>query len=260
VHKLNAFDVDQARRSLGAAPSQWLALPPTGPPAAPVPPAAVLAPEAGAVAPPAIAAVPTPAPSPTPALRGPAWAVSPPGGLRYSGRLGSTLIEARRPGGVNVIETGDSEVVLTGGDLSVRIALEPGRTVRVRPVTAAGWSAARSTAGDAIWGIQGYLVNPRLGRALGASSGVLVLDVAGNSSADSLGIRPGDVLVSLNDHPIVAVTPGTLLEFRGLRLVPNRPAVHSLVVVRSGVRRSLPLPRTSGPRDSAGEPPPRRER
>ena len=49
------------------------------------------------------------------------------GNLRYSGRLRDIVnIEARGPGGVNVNEVGDSLVVVTSGDLSVRVALRQG--------------------------------------------------------------------------------------------------------------------------------------
>ena len=46
------------------------------------------------------------------------------GPLRYTGRLGDVVIEARGPGGVTTTES-DSEVVVTAGDLSVRLALRP---------------------------------------------------------------------------------------------------------------------------------------
>jgi len=47
------------------------------------------------------------------------------GPLRYTGRLGDVVIEARGPGGVTATEVSDSEVVITSGDLSVRLALLP---------------------------------------------------------------------------------------------------------------------------------------
>jgi hypothetical protein len=232
--------LDQARRALESSQSPLLAYPSPTPGVAPVPPMAA-SPELTPVPPAAEAVPPVVAPTaPTP--RGLGWAVSPPGGLRYSGRLGSTLIEARRPGGVNVLETGDSEVVLTGGDLSVRIALEPGRVARGRVLAApAGWSSARSSAGDVARGIQGYLVNPRLGRAFGAPYGVLVLDVESGSHADSLGILAGDVLVTLNEHPVRALTSDALLTNRLLRQPAQQPGAQSAVVVRNHVRRELRL-------------------
>jgi len=247
--------LDQARRALETNPSPFLAMP--APPAFMAPSVAPAPPTPG-VQP----APPTPGVAPVPGVAAPrslGWAVAPPGGLRYSGRLGSTVIEARRPGGVDVLETGDSEVVLTGGDLSVRIALEPGSSWRVHPATlATGWGTVRSSAGDVSHGIQGYLVNPRLGEALGASSGVLVLDVAGGSHADSLGIVPGDVLVSLNDHPVVSITPDGPFAGRLLRAATPRPGAASAVVVRAHVRRTLQLQGGHGPRRSTATPPRRR--
>ena len=47
------------------------------------------------------------------------------GPLRYTGRLGDVVIEARGPGSVTATEVSDSEVVVTSGDLSVRLALRP---------------------------------------------------------------------------------------------------------------------------------------
>jgi S1-C subfamily serine protease len=142
-------------------------------------------------------------------------------------------------------------VVLTGGDLSVRIALEPSRVARARVLAApAGWSTARSSAGDVARGLQGYLVNPRLGRALGAPYGVLVLDVESGSHADSLGILPGDVLVSLNEHPVRALTSDALLASRLPRQPARQAGALSGVVVRNHVRRELRLstaPRTQRP-------------
>lgn len=47
------------------------------------------------------------------------------GPLRYSGRLGDAVIEARSPSAVTTTEVTDSEVVVTSRDLSVRIAIRP---------------------------------------------------------------------------------------------------------------------------------------
>jgi hypothetical protein len=47
------------------------------------------------------------------------------GPLRYSGRLGDAVIEARSPWAVTTTEVTDSEVVVTSRDLSVRIAIRP---------------------------------------------------------------------------------------------------------------------------------------
>ncbi|MGD0485434.1 MAG: PDZ domain-containing protein [Gemmatimonadales bacterium] len=236
--------LEQARRALGSSPSPFLAMPA---PRSFMPPSV-----APAIPSPGVQPVqPTPGVAPVPGVATPplGWAVAPPGGLRYSGRLGSTVIEARRPGGVDVLETGDSEVVLTGGDLSVRVALEPGAVVRVRPAPfTVGWATARTGAGDVSQGIQGYLVNPRLADALGAQSGVLVLDVASGSHADSLGILPGDVLVSLNDHPVVSITQDGPFSGRYLRTATPRPGAATAVVVRAHVHRTLELRGGRGPR------------
>jgi hypothetical protein len=236
--------LDQARRALEpdrnpflAVPAPRAFMPPSGVPTLPSPPQAQVAPLAPGMMPLAADASP----------------------LRYSGRLGSAVIEARRPGGVDVLETGDSEVVLAGGDLSVRIALEPGAVVRMRPTPfTMGWATARTGGGDVSQGIQGYLVNPRLADALGAPSGILVLDVAGGSHADSLGILPGDVLVSLNDHPVVSITQDGPFSGRYLRAATPRPGAAAAVVVRAHVRRTLHFPVGSGPRRPVAEPPRRR--
>ncbi len=45
------------------------------------------------------------------------------GRLRYSGRLGANIIEARAPGAINAVEEGDSVIVITSGDMSVRVLL-----------------------------------------------------------------------------------------------------------------------------------------
>jgi|GEM_PF-7005537 len=232
--------LEQAQRALDVTPSPYLAVPAPRAFVAPTAPRAIPAPYA----------TPAPRAAPMPGDASP---------LRYSGRLGSAIIEARRPGGVEVVETGDSEVALTGGDLSVRIALEPGSPWRVRPAAlSAGWGTARTSGGDVSQGIQGYLVNPRLGDALGAPSGVLVLDVARGSHADSLGILPGDVLVSLNDRPVVSITPDGPFAGRMLRSISPRPGAATAVVVRAHVRRTLQWPGTRGPRSPAPAPSRRR--
>jgi PDZ domain len=79
----------------------------------------------------AVAAVPPvpPVPAMAPALAEPpappayGWSRAS-GRLRYSGRLGDVTIEARGPGEVTATES-DSEVVVSAGDLSVRLALRP---------------------------------------------------------------------------------------------------------------------------------------
>jgi len=76
---------------------------------APVPPVATVPPSVS-VAPPAIA-----------------WSYGgTPAPLRYSGRLGDLVnVEARAPGAVNVSEIGDSAIVVTAGDMMVRITRRP---------------------------------------------------------------------------------------------------------------------------------------
>jgi len=221
------------RRSLSGAaralrPSQPYAVWP--PVAAPAPPA----PNVAAPAPPA----PTPV---TP------WTFSGTPRLRYSGRLGNVSVEARRPGSVNVVESGDSSVVLSGGDLTVRIALEGERGWR--GVSTSG-STIRTSSGDVAYGITGYLVNPRLGQALGVRGGVLVLSVEPASHADSLGIEPGDVVVELNDQPAVAILPSRSTG-RG------QAGAATAVVVRDRERRALSLPAATSRTRPRGTPTPR---
>lgn len=91
------------------AESAWAAIPPV-PPVTPVPPT------------PAMPAGPPVAPvAPIPPE---AWHREA-GPLRYSGRLGDVLIEARGQGAVTTTVVSDSEVVVTSRDVSVRIALRP---------------------------------------------------------------------------------------------------------------------------------------
>lgn len=189
-----------------------------------------------------------PAPPQPPFVVSPGVAPAPPrvasiAGLRYSGRLGNTVVEARRPGGVSVVETGDSEVVLTGGDLTVRVAVEPGRVTfgRGSSAGAIGSGVVRTSGSDVAYGITGYLVNARLGAALGAPSGVLVLEVEPGSHADSLGVVPGDVLVELNDRPVGSITQSRVFGGRFLRPATLQPGAQTAVVVRSRERRALLL-------------------
>ncbi len=111
----------------------------------PVPSLAPL--EAAPTAPPAIAAAPTAAPAvPAAPLAAavPAVPLAPMtyaehrefGPLRYSGRLGSAVIEARSPYAVTTTEISDSEVVVTSRDLSVRIAVRPRLAPLARPAPA----------------------------------------------------------------------------------------------------------------------------
>ena len=110
---------------------------------APAPVAAVPATPAP-VAEPAIPGEPAPAavPAAPAAPAAPAIAPTPPmsyrehrrfGPLRYTGRLGDVVIEARGPGGVTATEVSDNEVVITSGDLSVRLALLPRAAPRAEP-------------------------------------------------------------------------------------------------------------------------------
>ncbi len=256
--------LEQARRSLELSQSPLLAVP--APPAIAALPAPGMAPAFPSAVPPAIAAAPAPdaaAPAPPAAAAAPIapghrWLAGSSAALRYSGRLGNTLIEARRPGAVEVIELEDSELVLSGGDLSVRIRLAPGLGPRARTVTVVGgWSVARTTRGALARGIRGYLVNPRLGRAVGSPSGILVLDVAEDSQADSLGIQPGDVLVQLNRDPVVALLPGDAASSRALRGPAPQPTT-SATVVREKVRRILQRPAARAPQVPAVPPERRR--
>jgi hypothetical protein len=221
----------QAERALRRAPSYVLA------PPAPRQPFAFS---------PGVAPVPSVRPQP-PVAVSPGVAPVPPvvsiAGLRYSGRLGNTIVEARRPGGVSVVETGDSEVVLTGGDLTVRVAVEAGRVTFSRGSSAGaiGSGVVRTSGSDVAYGVTGYLVNRRLGAALGATSGVLVLEVEPGSHADSLGVVPGDVLVELNDRPVASITQSRVFGGRFLRPATLQPGAQTAMVVRSRERRTLLL-------------------
>ena len=169
-----------------------------------------------------------------------------PSRLRYSGRVGDVSVEARRAGAVAVVETGDSAIVLSGGDLTVRIAVERGGSAT--SVAAATGTALRTGAGDAAYGVTGYLVNARLAEALGVRGGVLALSVEPGSHADSLGIIPGDVVVELNDRPVAAITSGRVAG-------RSQPGALTAVVVRARERQTLVMPATPA-RPRAGAPRP----
>jgi hypothetical protein len=47
------------------------------------------------------------------------------GPVRYTGRIGDVVIEARGPGGLTATEVSEGEVLLSSGDLSVRLTLRP---------------------------------------------------------------------------------------------------------------------------------------
>ncbi len=92
----------------------------------------------------AVVVAPTPPTPPTPmaAMVAPAppagyaygWPAAP---LRYSGRLGELVnVEARAPGAVNVSEIGDSVIVVTAGDVVVRITQRPAAMPAVAPAQA----------------------------------------------------------------------------------------------------------------------------
>lgn len=223
--------LEQAQRALETQRS-WLVYPsyPSTAPTAPAPPEA---------------------PGVSPGIAAPGYNVAPSGSLRYSRRLGNAIVTARRPGRVTVVETGDSDIVLTGGDLWVRVALAPPVDGgRARTTISAGFTSARSTSGEEAAGIQGVVANPRLAAALGATSGVLVLDVQPRSQADSLGVRPGDVLVSLNGNPVVSIAPERTALKRLRSATTARHTTQSAVVVRARIRRTLQIgaPRAATPR------------
>jgi hypothetical protein len=108
-------------------------------PEPPEPPVVAAAPRAPiAAAPPVVAVAPVP-PAPIPAgplsehdwnrLTGP---------LRYSGRLGDVVIAVRGPGAVTTSQVTDTEVIITSGDMSVRLELQPRAAPRAaRPAPAA---------------------------------------------------------------------------------------------------------------------------
>ena len=113
----------QYLQQLDSAAARWrgaesLYVPPPPPPAAvmPVPP---------------LSAMPAWAP-PAPPATAYAWHRES-GPLRYSGRLGDVIIEARGRGRVTATEVSDSEVVVTSGDVSVRLALRPRATPKAAP-------------------------------------------------------------------------------------------------------------------------------
>lgn len=233
MRRIQAY-VEQLRRTLRE-----------GIPVAPVPPGAA----------PEVYVTPMPAPVP--------YVVVPPARLRYSGRLGNTVIEARRSGGVNVTEMGDSLLVLAGGDLNVSIrVVEPSAPLtfsRATPSTSTVTGGiVRSNGGDVTYGVTGYLANPRLAAALGATAGVLVLDVETGSHADSLGVQPGDVLTELNGRRVVSITPSRMLSARLLRPTTMQPGAQTAVVVRARERLDLRLgPTAAAPRARTRTPPPR---
>jgi PDZ domain len=114
-----------------AVPAPFAATAPAAPLAAvaPAAPLAAVAPAAplAAVAP----AAPVAALAPVAPIPPRAW-YREAGPLRYSGRLGDVIIEARGEGAVTTTEASDSVVVVTSRDVSVRISLRPVRAPRPR--------------------------------------------------------------------------------------------------------------------------------
>jgi len=111
----------EERRALEARAESEDALVPAMPPMAAVPPTAAV---------PAMPAMPPMAAVP-PVAAVPAM---PPmsyrehrefGPVRYTGRIGDVVIEARGPGGLTATEVSEGEVLLSSGDLSVRLTLRP---------------------------------------------------------------------------------------------------------------------------------------
>jgi len=113
----------------------------------------VLAPTIAPPNPPVAATAPTP---PAPAVW--AWAPRDPvrsissedfsgfGRLRYAGRLGANVIEARAPGPINAVEEGDSVIIITSGDMSVRVLLRGGAAPAGAADTAGAPAAAPAPA------------------------------------------------------------------------------------------------------------------
>lgn len=241
-----------ALRRSGRALSDWPSTPrPSGkvftgfmPPTPPTPPVAPTAPTA-----------PTPPTPPYTLFRGSG------GLLRYSGRLGDAIVEARARGPVNTDVIGDSEVVVSAGDLSVRVALRPrGRApgysyayTSGAPITA---GSAFTREGDFVYGVTAYPINAGLGRTFGATSGLLVLDVVPRSHADSLGIEAGDVLLEANGHSLGQTVAGRTAASRRGTPRASPPGALNVTVMRAGERRTLrvqtppsaPVPSTPRPR------------
>ena len=108
------------------------------------PPMAAMPPSLATPATPAMPAMPATAPvAAMPAMPAmPAMAPLPPtppmsyrehrgfGPVRYTGRIGDVVIEARGPGSLTATEVSDGEVLLSSGDLSVRLTLRPRATPR----------------------------------------------------------------------------------------------------------------------------------
>jgi PDZ domain-containing protein len=144
--RLYAQQLDSAAARWREADSAYAVLAaPAPPPAAVAPPAplAAMAPTAPLAATAPTAPLAAMAPSAPLAAAGPVPPIPPgswhrdAGPVRYSGRLGDVIIEARGNGAVTTTEASDSVVVVTSRDVSVRIALRPARTPRPRAATRA---------------------------------------------------------------------------------------------------------------------------
>ena len=110
-------------------------------PEPPEPPVAALTPVPRApvaAVPPVVAVAPVPpAPIPPGPLSEHDWNRLT-GPLRYSGRLGDVVIAVRGPGAVTTSQVTDTEVIITSGDMSVRLELQPRAAPRAaRPAPAA---------------------------------------------------------------------------------------------------------------------------
>jgi hypothetical protein len=116
------MQLDSAAARWRGAESLYGLNPPPAPPAFPLAPAAPEPPIAAAPA------YPLP-PAPPTAY---AWHHES-GPVRFSGRLGDVIIEARGRGRVTATVVSDSEVVVTSGDVSVRLALRPAAAPKAPP-------------------------------------------------------------------------------------------------------------------------------
>ncbi len=123
--------LDSASAALGAAESAWAHLPPSPPSLPALAPAAPAAP-----APAAMPATPLPALAPVAPIPPASWSREA-GPVRFSGRVGNVVVEARGPGEVTTTVVSDSQIVVTSRDISVRIAIRPRAAPPPRPARAA---------------------------------------------------------------------------------------------------------------------------
>ncbi len=134
--------LDSASAALGAAESAWAHLPPSPPSLPALAPAAPAAP-----APPAMPATALPSLAPVAPIPPAVWGREA-GPVRYSGRLGNVIVEARGAGEVTTTEVSDSEVVVTSRDMSVRIVIRPREARPPRAVRPAAPAAPARPARD----------------------------------------------------------------------------------------------------------------